>query len=84
MQTALPSSSRFASDVSSTGFTLGTGSFVGGRLPNVGGGTYVRTGADGRGGTVKMLAPDMRPKLKVMVQPSIHREASHCGCESCI
>lgn len=64
-QAALPPSSRYASDAGRTGLTAGTGSFVGGRPPNAGGGTYVRSGADGRGGTLKLLAPDMRPKLKV-------------------
>ena len=65
VQAVLPVSSRFASEVSSTGFTTGAGSFVGSRLPILGGGTYVRSGADGRGGTLKLLAPDSRPKVKV-------------------
>ena len=69
VQAVLPVSSRFASEVSSTGFTTGAGSFVGSRLPSLGGGTYVRSGADGRGGTLKLLAPDSRPKVKVRYSP---------------
>ena len=65
MQPVLPVSSRFASDASSTGFTTGAGSFLGSRAPNLGGGTYVRSGADGRGGTLKLLAPSAKPKVKV-------------------
>ena len=44
-------------------------------MPSAGGGTYVRSGADGRGGTLKMLAPDARPRLKVTAWPS--RYTSH-------
>lgn len=66
MQAVLPVSSRFGSEVSSTGFTLGAASFVGSRLPSSGAGTYVRSGADGRGGSLKILAPATKSKAKVI------------------
>lgn len=64
-QAGLPLSSRFASDASSAGFAAGVGSFLGGRAPGPGPGTYVRSGADGRGGTLKLLGPGAQPKVKV-------------------
>ena len=64
-QQALPVSSRFASDAGSAGFAAGVGSFLGGRAPGPGPGTYVRSGADGRGGTLKLLGPSVQSKVKV-------------------
>ena len=64
-QPSLPVSSRFASDASSAGFAAGAGSFLGGRAPGPGLGTYVRSGADGRGGTLKLLGPGAQSKAKV-------------------
>ena len=79
-QVVLPPSSRYASEVGHIGLTAGAGSFVGGRMPSAGGGTYVRSGADGRGGTLKMLAPDARPRLKVTAWPSgLHMVSQHQG-----
>ena len=76
-QVALPLSSRFASDASSAGFAAGAGSFLGGRAPGPGPGTYVRSGADGRGGTLKLLGPAAQPKVKVRTVITPHAGHVH-------
>ena len=76
-QAALPLSSRFASDASSVAFAAGAGSFLGGRAPGPGPGTYVRSGADGRGGTLKLLGPGAQPKVKVIILTTPHAARVH-------
>ena len=76
-QAALPLSSRFASDASSVAFAAGAGSFLGGRAPGPGPGTYVRSGADGRGGTLKLLGAGAQPKVKVRMLTTLHAAHVH-------